>query len=305
MTRHRPRSRLLAFAIVLPVLAMLLAATAVAAPKKPYATDISPDSVLAGGCVTYTVMIQNQTNTQQLGSANYTLDSDFGLGIDPSCTVDLTWSIGTASLNGHVIELRNLALATGASVTFTFRAVTSCPPGTSPYVNAVNAKQANNYSGDAGNDMSRTGTPFDLNVDVAGTCSDTPQTPVGSSGTGGASYDVVSNGTGTGRLVLAVGYETVTCEGYPGHTDTVTVDLLFNTTDTKTLTLVFNNTNNEPKNTFRFCLGPAGGGEGTLLPNCSDTTPVDDPPCVISVDQTKKVITMKVLLDAGDPPGKG
>jgi hypothetical protein len=94
--------------------------------------------------------------------------------------------------------------------------------------------------------------------------------------------------------------------GYAAHTDTVTVDLLYNTADTKTLSLVFKNVNNEPKNSFRFCLDAAPiDGVGELVPSCADTEPADTPPCLLSVDQTKKVITMKVLLPIGDPPGRG
>jgi hypothetical protein len=314
---RRPRSRLLAFTIILPVLAMLLATTAIAAPKKPYATDITPDTVLAGGCVSYTVFIENQTKTQGLGSANYTLDSDFMIGRSTDCPVALgtdTGSIGLDPLNDHVIQLRDLALAPatatgpGGRVTFTFSAETSCPPGTSPYVNDVNAKQSNNYSGDPGNDMSKSGTPFDVDVAVGGTCSDDPQTALDAGGTSGSSYSVVSNGTGSGRLVIAVNYDAPPdCANYTEHTDTVTVDLLYNNTDTKTVTLIFNNVNNEPKNSFRFCLDADGAGPNApfLVPDCASTVPANDPPCLLSVDQAKKVITMKVLLDPGDPPGKG
>jgi hypothetical protein len=335
MTSHRPRSRLLAFAIVLPVLAMLLATTAVAAPKKPYATDISPDTVLAGRCTAYTVWIENKTTTQQLGSANYTLDPRFGglscqlvagTPFPPTITSNTSGGQGTISVDStnHVLQLRDLALASpvgdtpGGRVTFTFSAMTSCPPGTSPYKNSVIAKQANNYSGDPGNNMTPD-DPFDTWVDVVGTCSD------GSDGHAPAaitqpgtddevysdvSYSLVSNGTANGRLILAAGYQFVDCLDYVEHTDTVTADLVFNTTDTKTLTLIFNNVNDEPKSAFRFCYDPDEDGPAppALAPNCQNKDPDSTqnvPPCVLDVTEKNHKITMKVLLKAGDLKGRG
>ena len=137
--------------------------------------------------------------------------------------------------------------------------MTSCPPGTSPYKNSVIAKQANNYSGDPGNNMTPDPDgPFDTWVDVAGTCSgsdDTAPTELTQTGSLG-SYSLVSNGEANGRLILASGYQTVDCADYVEHTDTVTADLVFNTTDTKTLTLVFINVNDELKSAFQFCYRP-------------------------------------------------
>ena len=299
--RSRVRRKLATVLVAFPLVLLLAATSASATPSKPYATGISPDAVLAGTCATYTVYLENQTRTQQLGSANYTLDSDFVVG-SASCPVSVTTDRGNATPVGHVIQLRDLALPPGERVAFSFAAATTCPPAATPYVNDVIAKQANNYSGDPGNDLTKDGTPFDLTVDVAGTCSDDPTTPLPLGGTSGSSYSLVSNGTGSGRLVLAVNFDSVDCADYTEHTDTVTVDLLFNTSDTKTLTLTFNNVNNEPKSSFRFCLDPADG-EAYLIPGCAKTVP--SPPCLLSVDQTKKIITMKVLLPSGDPPGRG
>jgi hypothetical protein len=320
MTRNRPRSRLLVFAIALPLLATLLAATAMAAPKnKPYATDISPDSVLAGTCVNYTGVLENQTKTQQLGSANYTLDSRFEVGT-PDCPFDGTISGGgpLASLNPdstdpNVLLLRDLELAPDPAcipttipgacpgVTFTFHAATQCPPNGSTYDNEVTAKQSNNFSGDTGNDLSQNGSFFDLNVSIVGTCSDDgsvdPQTgPKGS-------YSVETSGTG--RLILAV-YGDISCDGYTAHTDTVTVQLLYST-NTKTLTMTFTNVNNEPKNSFRICWDPDEDGPAVayLLPACDSTDPVNTPPCMLPVEQTKKMITLKALLPANDGRARG
>ena len=77
--------------------------------------------------------------------------------------------------------------------------MTSCPPGTSPYSNSVIAKQANNYSGDPGNNMTA-GTNFDTSVEVVGTCSDDVATTALSQTGLNGSYTLVSNGEANGRL---------------------------------------------------------------------------------------------------------
>jgi len=322
------RARFAVILIALPLVAMLLATTAVAAAKKPYAATLEPGGVLAGRCFLYTASLQNQTKTQQLGSANYTLDPRFDVNATDAgdCQLDpafLSISSGGASPsiqadpnNDHVLQLRDLALAPptstaeGGKVTFTFSAMTSCPPGTSPYVNSVIAKQANNYSGDPGNNMTP-GTPYDTSVDVAGTCTDDEATTALSQTGLKGTYTLVSNGEANGRLILAAGYQTVDCAGYDEHTDTVTADLVFNTTDTKTLTLIFNNVNNELKSAFKFCYDPDEDGTTfgpTLAPNCTNKDPnsaQNTPICVLDVTEKNHKITMKVLLQAGDLKGRG
>jgi len=323
--RTGSRARLVTLLAAIPLVAMLLASTVVAAPKKPYATDILPDTVLAGRCTAYIVYIENKTATQQLGSANYTLDADFDVNATGDCQLEPSiteitsggpGSIQADPTNDHVIQLRDLALAAatatadGGRVTFTFRAMSSCPPGTSPYVNGVVAKQSNNFSGDPGNNMTK-GEPFDTDVAVAGTCSDNDAlTPLNQTGSLG-SYSLVSNGHSNGRLILAAGYLDIDCAGYTEHTDTVTADLVFNTTDTKTLTLIFNNVNDEPKSAFKFCFDPDEDGTAfgpTLALDCQNkdpNSPLNVPVCVLDVTEKNHKITMKVLLQAGDLRGKG
>ena len=144
------RSRQLAagsiFAALLAAIVLLtmFVVPAFAAPKKPYAAVISPSAVAAGSTASFTATLTNETSTQQLGSANLTLPAGFvplSVGTPTS---------GTATLAGGTVFLRNLATAPGTSVSVSVSARVPCPLGT--YAWSIIAKQANDFSGDPGND---------------------------------------------------------------------------------------------------------------------------------------------------------
>ncbi|MGH2594463.1 MAG: hypothetical protein ACRDH7_00700 [Actinomycetota bacterium] len=149
-------------------LATLILITALVAPafaattKKPYAVVMTPASVGAGSIATFTATFFNETSTQQLGSANLTLPAGFtpvSVGAPP---------IGTATLVGSTIQLRNLATVPGASTSVSVAAQAPCPLGT--YTWSVIAKQANNFTGDPGNDLTFDPANSALATTLTGTC---------------------------------------------------------------------------------------------------------------------------------------
>lgn len=134
------RSLIAAFALVA---ALVTVSSASAAPTKPFALDVSPASEWAG--VTddaYAVTLTNLTSTQQLGSANVTIPAAFAVVSGPS--------LGTVAA-GNVLQLRNLALPPGGSVTVTLGLRMPCVAGS--YQWAVEAKQSNDFSGPPGNSL--------------------------------------------------------------------------------------------------------------------------------------------------------
>jgi hypothetical protein len=128
-----------------------------ATDTKPYtATWVSggnpvanpPNSIsLPSGSTSATLRLTNNANPQSLGSANITLPSDYTL---------VSGSVGTKS--GNTLQVRNLNLASGASIDITINLKTPCVGAGSEAWGLI-VKQANNFSGPPGNDFVRaTGT---------------------------------------------------------------------------------------------------------------------------------------------------
>jgi hypothetical protein len=114
--------------------AVALMATAVFVPgagaipeQKTYTADVSPHPVGAGQTIDLTLTVVNTSGSQQIGSANLTAPSTFSListGV-PSPTGTAT-KIGST---GGRVELRNLALPPGQTLTVTFTAEVPCVGG--------------------------------------------------------------------------------------------------------------------------------------------------------------------------------
>jgi len=131
--------------------------------SKPYAVDVAPHAVPAGSTRTFTVTLTNETGTQQLGSANLTAPrglSILGAGA-PS-------PVGTATVVGDMVQLRDLSTPPGSSATVSIDAIVPCPAG--DFTWSVVAKQANNFSGDPGNDLTFDAANSDLVTSVTGAC---------------------------------------------------------------------------------------------------------------------------------------
>lgn len=165
MNRTRPVSvrRLLPLALALVMLGLLVPRAFADTTSKPYAVDVTAHNVSAGSTQTFVATLTNETSTQQLGSANLTVPAGFVI-----VSTGAPGPAGTATVVGDVVQLRDLAAPAGSSVSVSIVASAPCPPGT--YAWSVIAKQANNFSGDPGNDMTFDAANSNLNTTLGGTC---------------------------------------------------------------------------------------------------------------------------------------
>jgi hypothetical protein len=149
--RHLIRSAALLAGLVLVVGSSLTVSAAT--DTKPYtATWVSsgdpvanpPNSIeLPSGTTSAVLRLTNNANPQSLGSANITLPSDYVLV-----------SGSTGSKSGNTLQVRNLNLASGASIDITINLKTPCVGAGSETWGLI-VKQANNFSGPPGNDFVR------------------------------------------------------------------------------------------------------------------------------------------------------
>jgi len=134
------------------------------AATKPFSMVVSPTAVPGGQSTTFSVTLKNLTSQQQLGSANITVPSAFtAVGVaDPP-------GAATATANGNVVQLRNAGLAPGGSIVVSVTATvpTTC---TATYAWSVVAKQANDFNGAPGNDLTLDPATSSLTTSVAGGC---------------------------------------------------------------------------------------------------------------------------------------
>ncbi len=145
-------------AAIVVFLSLVVVPTA-SAGNKPYSVVISPGNV-SSGTATTTAKINNETSHQRLGAANlvapaqFTITSIVSLSVPPPATATLVKSCTASGVTGSCVQLRNLALPPGRSVTVTMIVNTSAATCGSPtsYSWSVQAKQANNFNG-VGNDL--------------------------------------------------------------------------------------------------------------------------------------------------------
>ena len=116
---------------------LLVSGATAATTTKPYSADITPACVSPGTSVVYTVTLRNTTKTQMLGSANVTAPTGF--------------TITSATPDGTTVELRNLNTSPGGTVSRSFTATTSATVGAVNW--SIIAKQANDYNGSPGNNL--------------------------------------------------------------------------------------------------------------------------------------------------------
>lgn len=161
-----PRSRSLAPVLVAAVtlVAFLLTGPASAGTtSKPYAIDVSPHTVPAGSTLTYNATLRNETDTQQLGSANLTAPAGFSI-----VSASAPSPAGSTSVTTDTVQLRDLALPPGGVATLTIVAQAPCPSGT--YAWSSIAKQSNDFNGSPGNDLFLDTANSDLTSTLSGTC---------------------------------------------------------------------------------------------------------------------------------------
>lgn len=141
----------------------LLLPAAAGAEVKTYSVALAPSSVAAGQQSVVTATIENRSDQQQLGSANLTAPSAFALR-----AASLPGATGSATVRGGVIELRDLALAPGATLQVEMTVDVGCAGG--EYLWSVVAKQANRFNGPPGNELVLASAPASLTTTVTGAC---------------------------------------------------------------------------------------------------------------------------------------
>ena len=171
-SKDRPTPMLVLVGSALLLLATLTPTASAVTQVKPYEFDIGlPDSVGAGTTATFQAFLKNHASTQQLGSTNLSAPSiSFPTPQEITLTPgDYTLpSTATATAFSDRIELRNLGIPPGRSITFSFLASVSCAAG-NPITWKPEPKQSNNWSGPAGNAFNPP-IDSDFDTDVTGTC---------------------------------------------------------------------------------------------------------------------------------------
>jgi hypothetical protein len=156
-----PRRRLLILIAATLGVTILQAAPAGAATK-PFSMVVSPAAVAGSQTTTFSATLTNRTGQQQLGSADITV---------PSAFTTISASVAgpaTVTLTGNVVHLRNAGLAPGGSIAVSVTAAVPC--ATATYAWSVIAKQANDFNGPPGNDLTLDQAASSLTTTVEGGC---------------------------------------------------------------------------------------------------------------------------------------
>ena len=151
--------------------ALLMLAASASATYKPYsvvisnadATNSTPATVSGGTAGTIRATYTNLSGQQQLGSSDLTVPS--GLRVT-SATVT---PAGSATVAGNVIKLRSLGLAGGSSARVTIGVAPDCPAASYTWAVPV-TKQANDFNGTPGNNLTLNAAASDLRTVVTGGC---------------------------------------------------------------------------------------------------------------------------------------
>jgi hypothetical protein len=159
-----PSRRRLALILAAAALGVAVVAAPAGAATKPFSMVVSPASAPGGQSTTFSVTLKNLTSQQQLGSANITVPSAF-----TAVSVADPPGAAAATTNGNVVQLRNAGVAPGGSIVVS---VTATVPTTcaATYTWSVVAKQANDFNGPPGNELTLDPAASSLETSVAGGC---------------------------------------------------------------------------------------------------------------------------------------
>jgi len=301
-----PSRRLL---LVAAALGLAVFAAPASAATKPFSMVVSPTSAPAGSA-TFSVTLNNLTSQQQLGSANITVPAAF-----TGVTVADPAGAATATTNGNVVQLRDASVGAGGSIALSVTANVPSTCGTT-YTWSVIAKQANDFNGEPGNDLTLDPSKSSLTTSVS--CGGGGQVTVmcvenvtcrASIANGTTTFDVTAPGNdradaGLLTLTNGVGFP-IDCAGYKELTATPTVIEGPDRAKTVTSTIDKSVMNAQPNNGASFlqmCFGAPytfatrpgseltgvdtnGDGKNDffygLLPDCGVA------PCVSSRNKTK------------------
>jgi hypothetical protein len=299
--------------------AFALAACAVSAmaATKDFSATIAPGTVPAGRLVDMTATLTNAASQQQLGSANLTPPSGFTA---VSVTSLSRPAPASAAIAGGVVQLRNLSLPSQGSVTVALKVSTPCSVGANPTWVVV-AKQANDFSGLPGNNLTLDTAASSLSTTTTGACAPCPENESCNTSLGGPTgsqsavkSDPSATLTDSGVLTISV-VAPMDCAGYAERSqDTFQVDAPPNRPKSGSLTYAATTRPITAKDPLEVCYGSptlfapkpktqltTAIFDGVLhyvgrLPNCTGSVP---PPCVTARDNTSRTITF--TMPTGDP----
>lgn len=163
-------SCLAAFATVCALAAPAPAQAAKAALSKPYSLQLTPASVPGGAQATILATYTNLTSQQQLGSVNLTAPAGFtvtgaditGFSFSPAPTG------ASAEPVGDTVQLRGLSVPPGGWVQVEIEIVAPCAASEIGWTSVV--KQANDFNGQPGNDLTIDPSKSSTTTSTSGGC---------------------------------------------------------------------------------------------------------------------------------------
>ncbi|CAA9512940.1 MAG: hypothetical protein AVDCRST_MAG67-2904 [uncultured Solirubrobacteraceae bacterium] len=161
---------LAALAIVCGLVAPTAATAAKAPLSKPYSLKMTPAAVPSGSQATISATYKNLTSQQQLGSANLMAPTGFtvtsaqitGFSFAPAP------SGAGATVQSNVVKLRGLSIPPGGSVTVSMTVTTPCTASGGEWTSIV--KQANDFNGQPGNDLTLDPSQSSTTTTTTGGC---------------------------------------------------------------------------------------------------------------------------------------
>ena len=151
------QARLRGLALTAALIATGALAPAASAAYKPYSLTIAPPSVTGGTTNTMTARFYNENSPggQTVGSANLFAPSGFTVthATTPTGTATLASSCTDGTLTGPCVQLRNIDVQPGGSLTVSLTVNAPACGTTGTYTWSDEAKQSNDFSG-TGNDVS-------------------------------------------------------------------------------------------------------------------------------------------------------
>jgi hypothetical protein len=310
------RRYLLTMTLVLAALAAC--AQSATAATKDFGLEVAPSSVPSGVVVDVSATFTNLTATQRLGSAN--LRAPQGYVVQSILSLSRP-APATATLAGGVVELRNLSLPPGGTATVTMRVSTPCAPGATAQWDDVAVKQANDFNGNPGNDLTLDPAQSSLTTTTIGACVPCPENETCSTGLDAPSGSALGLRSDPSSTQVDAGLLTISlsggldCAGYSERAShTFRFDAPQNRAKVGTLTYDATTRAITSRDPLEVCFGSPSAfavkpkttqttavidGQFAYvgrLPNCLGLTP---PPCVLDRDDTARSITFTML--PGDP----
>jgi hypothetical protein len=155
---------------LLALVALGATASSASAATKDYSLNIAPPTAPPGVLADMTATYKNLTKTQQLGSANLTPPAGYTLQ-----GVTAPPAPATATIVDGVLQLRELALQPGASLTVSMSVTTACDSGSRTKSWQTATKQSNDFQGAPGNSLMLDAATSSITTTTVGACVPCPE----------------------------------------------------------------------------------------------------------------------------------